>query len=479
MFKFSHLFQKKKLLLFNLSLLFFTNEATPISTTSSKNIEGSAPYLIFDEQKSDDLSPLLTVKLPLAPNGVITTITKKTVSSVQKPIILASNTKFSNIETFVKLPSENNKYPKIQLSDVLANSWGDKDGDVVKSISSEEFLTLSWSDNEGHSLTEKIKKNPNMELEPCDAPFKLTLSADQFTLSTEYGVPRDSNYQSVAHDYYFSPQVPLAVKFCYAQPNLNNQDDVDTDSWIKNKGFVTYDKNNPENNFPTTGSNNLFFDLKLAGLTVDDIIRINGTNVTPISGNGISLALSKKDGKLRVTLKGPTYTSTNTSFEPATFKLYADSAKNTAFYSFKIQRWYIGFENASNGYAETLTRCQKLKYAIPDIRDFTNSNRLTSVGWNGGIPGVGEPYRRKISYKQNDGKWMGGLFSEWGTVYNSYYENSDWPKDTKNEFKVPYFWTKQLRSTNDYFVVESKTGFVGNRQSSEQNYNTACVSSGN
>ncbi|MBC9130808.1 hypothetical protein FcAc13_05735 [Frischella sp. Ac13] len=483
MFKFTCLYQKKKLLLFNLSLLFITNEATPISATSLKSIQGSAPYIIFEGKILQDLNPLLAVTLPLPPNGDITTLNIDTESSAQNPIILASEIKVSDIKTFVKLPPENYDYPKIPIKKITNLSFVDKDEDVIMYISNNDYLMTTWYDNEGLSLVSSIHANPDMKLDPCMAPFHLNVYAYGTSFQTEYGNPSIKGYPFTTHNYYFSPQVPSGVKFCYAQPNLNNQDNVDTDSWKKNKGFVTYDKNNPENNFPTTGANNLFFDIKLAGLTVDDIIRINGTNVTPISGNGISLVLSKKDGKLRVTLKGPTYTSTNTSFNPATFKLYADNAKNTAFYSFKIQRWYIGFENASNDYSETLTRCQKLKYDIPDVRDFTNSNREKDrngiqIDWKNGISGVKEVYRRKISYKQSDGQWMGGLFSEWGTVTNQYYKDSDWSNDTTDTYNVAYYWTKNIKDLNDHYVVESTLGYVGNRGTNDVRYYTGCVSKG-
>ncbi len=482
MFKFILLFQKKKLVLFNLSLLFFTNEATSISATSLKSIQGSAPYLIFDGQQSDDLSPLLTVKLP-APNGDVTTITKDTNSSANDPIILASNTKFSDIETFVKLPSENNTYPKIQLSNVLANSWGDEDGDEVNFASNNESLTLSWSDNEGNSLTEEIKNNQNMELDPCYAPYKLTLSADQFTLRTDYGVPRDSNYQSVAHDYYFYPEISSGVKFCYAQPNLDNQDNFDTNSWKKNIGFVTYDKNNPEKNFPTVGSNNLFFDIKFVGnLSVKNIIKFNGDVVTN-SRSQIKLNLSEHDGKLRVTLKGPRYNNFLTDFKNSYFVLYADENQTKPFYSFIIKRWFIAYPYAPISY-ELIDerRCyeqlstQNTKYFVPNVLDFTNADSGDGdpLEWQHGIQGVGPNYQRKISFQRERGLWIGGLFTEWGKVTQEYYPDSDWPKYDHDA----YYWTMDRRkkeNKNQHYVVGTNTGLISFKEDTNNTIYSSCV----
>jgi hypothetical protein len=86
---------------------------------------------------------------------------------------------------------------------------------------------------------------------------------------------------------------------CYAQPNLSNDSsnntvykDLDGPDWVKGKGFVPQDINNPQRNFPSTGTNNVYFYLLLANVTPEEIISANGARVFPESGRGVSLALS-------------------------------------------------------------------------------------------------------------------------------------------------------------------------------------------
>lgn len=481
MFKYNFLLKKKKILLSTLGLLAISNSATSISVSTLKSIEGYPPYVSFDngQTKSEYLSPLLSITLP---NGEEITAHTDT-SSTEHPIKFDNeDVKFSDIKTIVTLPSQNANYPRLPIQDVILNSnfWGDDDGDNNPVITGD--LLVNWTDGDGNDLTNFVKNNQNAVLDPCDAPFKLLISADNGTISTQYGIPNQSSFIGEQHAYYMYPKVASGVKFCYAQPNINNEGDVDN-TWVRGKGFKINDTDNPGNNFPTIGSNNLFFDLKLAGLSVAEVIDINGTNVSSLGGTGVHLALSEHNGKLRVTLKGPSAATNGGTFVPSIFKLYADRNKTHAFYSFFIQRWMIAFpDGPSESWVASSDRCNTLngRYNLPAVWDFTNSNRTVDasgnqINWENGVPGVGEIYRRKISYRNSaTTEWIGGLFSEWGKVTREYYPDSDWIV-YDSDYGDAYYWAATVHSPDNHYVVESGTGVVGFRVDTFNNFLSSCV----
>ena len=379
------------------------------------------------------------------------------------------------------------------MSDIIvgSNYWWDIDGDGNdKSPIVIGNLKVTWQDYEGNDITNLVKNKVDSLLDGCLAPYKLTVSATQGSISTTYGIPNTRTFPATEHSYYIYPKVMSTAKFCYAKPNVVYENDIN-DQWKKGKGFIFYNPNNAQNNFPTTGSNNLFFDLKIAGLSAKELIKINGESVSQISGSGVSLALSDHQGFLRVTLKGPSASTNGGQFKPSTFRLYADYNKTNVFYTFTLQRWYISFLEPSGSYINSINLCNKLTggYRVPKIIELTNSNRDYDknniyIGWNNGIPGVKEQYRRMISYKNDSGTWMGGLFAEWGSVTNSHndYENSEWPDYRDPYFDASIYWSSDIFYKSRYpgdkdtlYVVDSRWGVVGTRAEDERLYLTACI----
>lgn len=461
-----------------------THNVSALSASTVNVIHGSAPYITFDEYKTQsDLSPLLSIALP---NGEKISPLTDTSSATQPIRLNTNNTKFADIQTFVPFPVDNINYPTKPLSDIIvgSNYWWDMDGDGSdKSPTVTGNLKVTWQDDEGNDITNLVKNQVDTLLDGCLAPYKLTVSATQGTISTTYGIPKTRSFSAIQHSYYIYPKVMSTAKFCYAKPNVEYENDINGE-WKKGKGFIFYDPNNVHKNFPTTGSNNLFFDLKIAGLSAKELIKINGESVSQISGSGVSLALSDHQGFLRVTLKGPSASTNGGQFQPSTFRLYADYSKTNVFYTFTLQRWYIAFIGPSGSYANSKNKCNSLNggYRIPNVLELTNSNREYNenniyIGWTYGIPGVGPEYRRMISYKNDSGTWMGGLFAEWGNTTNFYYKSSDW-----DDYNDPYFGTSIYWSSNIFrgdaktlYVVDSRQGIVGTRADFEHMYLTACI----
>jgi hypothetical protein len=490
-------FLSKSLLFFApLLLLPYSISLQALSAQTSGVIQGTAPYLTFDDGATKIMSVegLLGIKLPnssyippginspLYPNAIIDT------SSMDNPIEMPNITDtFASIQTMV--PIEN--YPEIPLTKLVNSPYNygrDDDGDGDNNFNATGNLTIKWQNNSGVDITNQVKNSPNTILNFCDAPYKLTITATGGILSTSYGIPNSSTFTGNSHSYYINPNKDSSIT-CYAQPNLFADnlglgytfEDFYGPDWFANKGFKVSDVSNTTTNFPTTGSNNLFFYLLLGGITPEQVIAANGNTVYATNGSGVNLLLSKEKtpkwgnisaytggvDALKIVLQGPDRYSGNKGFSPSLFKLYSDSNHNKLLYSFKIERWYIAQPGDGGGYANARSFCQNLGYGyrVPDINDYTNSN---GNDWFGGIPGRDfNNYQRRVSYRDGSGKWIGGLFNEWGYTLNSHYSGSDW--------EGVNFWTAQPYHDGRQYHVNPDGGYVGMHYPYQTYDRAACV----
>ncbi|NUF26745.1 hypothetical protein [Gilliamella sp. ESL0254] len=475
-------------------LLPFSLSLQALSAQTSNVIQGTAPYLTFDDGATKVMSFEGALGIKLAnisyiPQGINSTLYPNAIvdtSNINNPIEMPNTTyTFADIQTIVPIAS----YPNISLTNLVNapyNYGRDDDGDGDGSINATGNLTIKWQDSSGKDITEDVKANPNMELNFCNAPYQLTLSATDGYLSTEYGIPKTTYFNNANHSYYINPN-RINAKVCFAQPSLHaQQGDEQKEYWVRKKGFKVQPFNNPTNNFPTTGSNKMFFYLLLAGITPEQVIAVNGSTVQGTGGN-VTLQLSaatthgwgsisypERERALKVELIGPTRNSTNTRFLPTEFKLYSDNIGGHLIYNFKIERWFIPRPGQVNGYLNAQNFCRSLGYGyrIPGVEDYTNANR-PDIGWNNGIPGRNiDMYRRALSYRDGN-RWVGGFFNEWGVMSdaNSGYPGTDW--------SVYDYWAYQARGGNEWYSVGSGGGNINTTAISSHLYNTnraACVS---
>jgi hypothetical protein len=418
-----------------LGIIISNNSMATLSATTVKVIHGHEPYLTLD----GGVTPITTLNellsITLSDGSLISP--EEDNSSADKPIELPNSINtFNRIQSVIPLPSAGNEnYPSVSFDTLIAEPyhyWADSDGDSDAKASGE--LKVRWENYKNVDITQQVKANPNNALDPCEAPYKLTLSSTDVLLSTKYGDPKTSYFKGASHSYYIKPKIDVPL-VCYAQPNLNNGKKEyagPKEQWDPDNGFKVQSLKNASKNFPTTGANNLSFKLILTGMTAREMIAINSSTVKSVSGSGITLSLMAENGALDsnivlVTLKGPTKDSSNKTFKPSRFELYRDVKKNLL-YQFKIDRWYIVKSgNTDMHYSNAISFCDSLstlsqKYAVPAIQDYTNAN---GHGWNLGAPGQGNTYQRRISYfNEYTGKWVGGLFNEWGIIYD--YSGTDW-----------------------------------------------------
>ncbi|OCG13116.1 hypothetical protein A9G24_08185 [Gilliamella sp. App6-5] len=427
----------KPVLHYIIPILFFMtchiHDAGALSATTADVIHGHAPYLTFDGGATkSDIKALFGIKLPdgreYVPEGGESNLypNAKVVINEYEPIELPSNANtFDSIQTLVPLSDSS-----IDLNDLIGGNdyWSDDDGDGNVSITGR--LELAWYDVNDEYITDTTSN-----FDPCSAPYQLELYLTNPQLSTQYGVPKTRSLPDVWQTYRF--KVTNEARVCYAQPpDLYGMSGT---NWSRGLGFQVKNIDNPEQNFPTTGSNELSFRLMLGGITPKQVIDANGTTVSAVSGGqSVTLLLSIETGLglddydeelLKITLKGPNKDSSNKSFNPSLFKLYADGSHNKLLYSFKIERWYIANPDDSNdgSYAEAQIFCNSLgnDYRIPSVGDYTNANNSS---WQWGEPGQENESLRQLSYKSGN-KWIGGLFNEWGEFTYDNNRNDHWSDD--------------------------------------------------
>lgn len=455
-------------------LFVHSNPVNALSASTENAIHGHAPYLTFDNGKTKVVSVegLLGLQLSdgrsfiaaggqsdLYPNAIIDD------SSQESPIdLLSDDDTFLSIKTLVPLVN-NSSYPSISLSNLITSSdnyWGDEDGDASPNATGN--LMVKWLDANNNDITTQVKNNPNAQLTGCDSPYKLTITSNGGQLFTQYGIPNVTDFSGAKHTYYFNRKIDTPY-VCYVQPNVwydgRHYPDADGPDWIRSRGFKVQDISNPDLNFPTTGLNGLNFYLILGGVTPEQVITANtqdGQTVYPVNGgNKVTISLkseqtpgwdnSPKVLALKVVLNGPNENSTDTSFSPVLFKIYADSERKQLLYSFNIDRWYIASSNDATSNDDVQRFCDNLGngYRFPKVNDLTNAN---GKGWHGGINGRNiNNYRRQISFKDASGKWIGGIFNEWGSSYQLYYPTSDWHTSTQS-----YYWALSDDASIQYAV---------------------------
>lgn len=433
-------------------------EGAAQSAFTSQSIQGSAPYLTFDNgvTKATDTSSLLSIKLPNGTsysknnnpsspsNAIELPVTGQTIADVQ--MLVPTTASSVNLNTLIGPPY---------------NYWRDANGDGQgeNGINATGVLSFQMKDSDGNTL------NRSSNLDICLAYYSVTLSSTAGTLTTKYGNPNSTTYDAATVTYYIKPKQPVLPIVCYAQPNLQlNGDRGDSfdgpaSQWNRNKGFKLQNINSPSSNFPTMGANNLFFNLTIAGGRWDTVSYDKSpTN----SGIDLSITNGKSINIAKITLKGPKYgdsSDTANKAVPTTFTIYSDTGKTNKIYSFTISKWFITKPGNGGGYNDNYCRdTYGGSYQIPSIADYTNSNYGSY--WTGGLSGQGANYQRRIG---------GGLMAEWGNVnkgmFSIYFDT---------DFDGSNYWARESNGSIQ-FEVSAYTGFITGDNRPDVNVRLVCV----
>ncbi|OTQ67504.1 hypothetical protein B6D17_11210, partial [Gilliamella apis] len=280
----------------------FANYA--LTTTTTNIIYGSAPYLTFDGGRTRVTNTEALLGISLSDGRRFTPTTN---NSERNPIVLpVAGQSFKDIGMLV--PTDTNSIALSSLIGTPYNYWGDDDGDGqgVNGVTATGSLNLSIVDKNNQAVTR------NEVLTICKAPYKLTLSNTEGTLTTRYGVPNESRFSAGNATYYINPKASPVI--CFARPELGHRitwQGLSAAVWEYGKGFLPQSVT-PSSyglNFPTTGANNLYFDLDISGNN-------QVLSWAPVSHGGITATMTDSTStSVRVTLTGPA-SSQWTSYNP-------------------------------------------------------------------------------------------------------------------------------------------------------------------
>ncbi|MWN05772.1 hypothetical protein [Gilliamella sp. Pas-s95] len=456
----------KSALFFVVLLLSYSQSSAALTAYTSKYIVGSAPYLTFDNgrTKATSTDKLLSIRLQ---DGRVITPSSNT-SSATNPISLPYvGSNLSHIEMIV--PSSTNS---VSLSDLVTryNYWRDDDGDGQggNGVTASGNISVSFTDKDGNTVSS------NGALDICKAPYRVRLSSSGGYLQTQYGVPSRTSFSGATVDYYINPYDSSPV-VCHARPNLERgtgNTAGPASIWSPTKGFLVQSTNSSsyDRNFPTTGSDGLYFDLLIGGVDASQL------TWSPVTRGGITATVtsvtanepwipSVDRGKVvaHVRLSGPRADDTQIRSNnpspltvpslPQRFELVGRDRRsgNEVRYGFVLKQWFVNRGGEEDTQSNQKSWCRGLGYRLARVSDLTNAVRT------GGNPISGAlPHSSDNSYMRHIGA---GFFTEWGYMY--YYGNAG--------FAVINYWTSDATGSNG-FAVYSDNGGVNSRRVSYINY---------
>ncbi|MCO6550595.1 MAG: hypothetical protein J6580_07925, partial [Gilliamella sp.] len=439
-----------------LLLLPYSLESQALSATTSERIHGTAPYLTFDGgvTKVTKTEDLLGIKL----SDGRTFTPQNNPSSPTAPIKLPNvGDTLADIEMIVPPSSDS-----ININDLVTQGkWRDDDGDGqgAGEVTASGSISLAITDKDDNTI------NRSDALDICKAPYKVTLSSTEGNLATQYGEPRSSTFSGGTAEYYITPSSQPVI--CSVRPNLF----IGTGSyagpaniWSPTKGFLVQSTNpsSYNRNFPTTGSDGLYFDLDIGGIDGGQL------SWTVNTRGSLGATVSRVGSNTRVTLNGPRASSSQISSSnpgqitvptlPQTFELVGrDSSGNEVRYGFVLRQWFVSRGQTWSIYSDQLAWCNSLGYRLAKVRDLTNakcgvnSNFPCINGINGATPSSSVNY-----YMRYIGA---GFFTEWGDM-NDY---------TDAGFVHGSYWTSDATGSNQS-TVGSNSGYVYSFSASDSNY---------
>ena len=404
-------------------LLLYATTTQALSATTAQVIHGSAPYLTFDNGVTKVTTTEGLLGITVSDGTTQTTYTPdNNTSTADNPIVLPeANEHFSDIGMLV--PATVNA---IALNDLIGepyNYWGDGDGDGqgTNGITATGNLSVSITDKLNRAVTHSAN------IDSCMAPYKVELTSTDGSLTTQYGVPNSGNFSGSTAAYYIT-RPKSAPKICYAWPGRGGPVySKPSDIWNRQRGFVKQaaEPSQYKLNFPTTGANNLYFDL--------DIENIDSSTLTwpTVTQGGITATMTPSPTNpnfIRVTLTGPAATkalqdsalpgSVAPASLPQTFVIEGKDSRNKTVlsYGFELKQWFVarplGVGDVTVDSASSWCSSLGGGYRLPQVKDLTNAvNRRWGWGpsWTPATPPSSDNYA--------DANIGAGFLSEWGNVH--------------------------------------------------------------
>ena len=397
-----------------------TSYCSQALTAKTRNvINGHAPYLTFDGGHTRATNTDELLGITLSDGTIITRATNN--SSASNPIELPNaGETFADIGTFIPTDINADRVGIGTLINPPYNYAGDDDGDGNFYIAGSGFyFTQYLYDRNNH----RVARNEALNI--CNAPYRIELrvsgtNPSDRTLTTRSGVPNRTTYDGGRATYYIKPKGEEGPRVCFAKPDVTYSKDRyagPSSEWDVYNGFIPQSTNSSSyhRNFPTTGANNLYFDLLIGNsgpLNWGD----------PITQGGITVTMTPDvtGETVRVTLTGPVAKSEqlaqNNSEQvdkptlPQTFELVGrdNSGQAVVKYGFELKQWFVNrgnvYESRYNTNNHTLW-CNNIGYRLSSIADLTNAVYGDYIGAT--PSSLGNYYQRRIG---------AGLFTEWGAM---------------------------------------------------------------
>ncbi|OCF95383.1 hypothetical protein A9G08_00675 [Gilliamella sp. wkB195] len=413
---------------------FYSSHA--LTAKTSNMIRGNAPYLTFDGGKTRvlNIEALLGITLSNGKQYTTTTNTSSSSNPIELPVAGQS---FADIDMIV--PTNVDLITLKTLIGPPNNYWGDDDGDDEIKVNG--FLELSLVDYRNRTVSR------NTVLRPCNAPYEVILTNTNGTLTTRYGIPNSSDFNPSRVTYFVKPK---GQEICFATPSLSFEGNGGVKAgppeiFDPSLGFLPQSTDSYGKNFPTTGANNMYFDLSIAG-------NKQALSWSPVSRGGITATMSNSTATgVRVTLTGPVATESQWNSSnpgpitkptlPQTFELVGrdSSGKAIVKYGFTLKQWFVNRGKTYYSYPSMESWCNSIGYRLPKVKDLTNAKRYEITG---GTPSSsGDYYMRTIG---------ASLLAEWGNI-GKY--------DRTNFDAVQWYWTSDVKGLSR-FVVFPKDGHV-------------------
>ena len=377
-----------------------------LTSQTSNTIQGHEPYLTFDGDltRVTNIDDLLWISL--SDGTKFTPITYNSNDPIELPKIGES---FADIDMAVPIDTD-----LIGLNALIGspyNYWGDDDGDDDVTVTGDLRLSIVDKNNETVARNEVLMGTK--------APYKLTLTSTNGTLRTRYGTPNSSDFNSSNATYYINPKAGPSVLF--ATPNLvfSSGDYAGPKPiWDIKKGFITQTAtpSSYHRNFPTTGADNLYFDL--------DIIGSNKALLwEDVTHDGITATMTDVTStSVRVTLTGPVATEMQKGSNypnsigyihkpvlPITFELVGvdpQSNKEVVKYGFQLKQWFVNRGGTSQPKDKNISWCENIGYRVPNYQELTNAPVSDIASTTS--PSQNNHHTRAID---------NGFFAEWGYMY--------------------------------------------------------------
>lgn len=420
-----------------------------ISATTSKTIQGTEPYFTWNNTKITTFDNLLGFRYIATGGGTATATPSNTTITVN------ASMKENDIETLISgVWSKLSLTSTSTLSNTLVQSGDlkvkDADGDDTAGISALGTIKATLT-KDGSKIT------PTANTFDICSTYQLTIEVVPTTTggaiaaTTSFGDPKVGSYNSQSVTYTLGPAATASTTTVrFAKPNLTNGTGLNT-HWNTTNGFIPQDVSDPSKNFPTTGFNGAFFDVKLSTGAASQVIGCKNAGGNP----DVTMTLTANPGGagadvLRVTLDGPNNRNNILPTGPHKATIFRLKLGSTDIYSFNVSKWFIASYNTGIQYAGSSTAnafCSGLEstggYYVPSINDYSNN----PLG-----------YTRAIG---------GGLFAEWGFTSNAFY--------TTGDFEHFPYWTSDTETFGDQYTSLSDTGNVIHFSPTDI-YRTACVS---